>query len=149
MNIFDSNKLFSLIIKYIDIKDFFNLSLTNRKNFNNFKSNKIWIEKLENIINPNIKSKIVDYKRQFFLNYYSSARNICSICNGNIIKDFYLTVHKCHYGFIQCVKCNSDIKCNCNNFNTYHTKCIIHTDNYIICPICNNNIIAYKIGLNI
>ena len=144
MEIIKSNKLFSKIIKYLEVNDFFYLCSINKKTYKNFNDSNIWKEKLEYLINCNLKDKQIDYKYQYQLAYNSKNRQICSICNDIIIKDFYITPHDCHYGFKKCVKINEN-----DNYNSYHSNCLKKNKNTIICPLCKYPTSGYQIGYNI
>ena len=139
--------VFINIIKFLKIYDFINLSKCNRKLYSYFFKNYIWKEKNKNIIN--INQNIINYKSQFIMNFNCKNRSLCSICNQYIIKDFYISMHNCNYGFIRCVKCN-DLNCICDTYSSYHSKCVSKVNNYIIvCPLCNQHINAYLINYNV
>ena len=145
MEILNSKKLFSKIIKYLETEDFFNLCIINKKTFKNFNDNNIWKEKLAGVINWNLKEKKLNYKDQFKIAYKSKNRDLCSICNKFIIKDFYMTLHDCHYGF------NKEVSSNINksDYISYHSDCLTKYKNLILCPLCKYPIVAYHIGFNV
>jgi hypothetical protein len=148
MNILEREFIYSSIIKFITIKDFINLSITNKNLLNKLKKKYIWKQKLENILDKD--SNVDNYYRQVKLNYNSKSRNICSICNDYIIKNFFITNHDCNYGFLKCLKCENKSNCTCKPvLSSYHSKCIESDNNCIICPLCGTKTVGYFISINV
>ena len=149
MHILEIDIVFIKIIQFLGINDFVNLGMVNKKFKNKYDNDKIWKNKMYDIIN--LDCKIESYKKQFILNYLSKSSNICSLCYKYIYKDFYILYHDCNYGFKKCVLCSDTKKCKCSSkLSTYHSNCVIKkNNNCIICPLCNYPVNAYNILINI
>ena len=147
--ILEKEIVFINVIKFLRVEDFINLSICNNKLIKFYNKSYIWKEKNRHILR--LGDYVKDYKNQYIINYGAKHKNKCSICNQYIIQDFYILMHDCNYGFIDCVKClNLSNECGCGCYTTYHTKCLKMDNPYIVdCPLCNQKVAAYHINFNI
>jgi len=148
MYVLEIDIIYLNIINYLDLIDYYNFSRINKKNYCKFNNNKIWKIRLYEFLNNN--NKIVNYKNQYFMKYFSTNKNLCSICFKPIIKNFYISYHNCNYGFKNCIKClKQDCICD-DSFVSYHSDCLDVINNTSFkCPLCNRQTIGYKIFINI